>query len=54
LACPVGSTSFVAGKGVRLNDGNSYVRYQLVQPLAAGEFSMEVEGLSPAIDPSKP
>jgi len=41
----VGSTTFVSGKGVRLEDGNSYVRYQLAQTIAAGEFSMEVEGL---------
>jgi hypothetical protein len=43
----VGSTTFIAGKGIRLNDGNAYVRYQLAQPLDSGEFSMEVEGLSP-------
>ncbi len=43
----VGSTTFVPGKGIRLNDGNSYVRYQLRQPLSGGEFSMEVEGLYP-------
>src|SRR5262249_42642127 len=45
LGTPVGSTTFVAGKGIRLNDGNSYVRYQLAQPINAGEFSMEIEGL---------
>ena len=47
IGTPVGSTSFVAGKGIRLNDGNAYVRYQLQQPLSSGEFSMEVEGLRP-------
>jgi hypothetical protein len=41
----VGSTTFIPGKGIRLNNGNSYVRYQLRQPLDRGEFSMEVEGL---------
>lgn len=41
----VGSTTFIPGKGIKLNDGNAYVRYQLRQPLSAGEFSMEVEGL---------
>ena len=44
---PVGSTTFVPGRGIRLNDGNSYVQYQLVQPLNGGEFSMEIEGLRP-------
>ena len=47
VGSPVGSTTFVAGKGIRLNDGNAYVRYQLLQPLDSGEFSMEVEGLRP-------
>jgi hypothetical protein len=47
IGTPVGSTTFIPGKGLRLNDGNSYVRYQLAQPLNGGEFSMEVEGLRP-------
>jgi hypothetical protein len=47
IGTPVGSTSLVAGRGIRLNDGNSYVRYQLAQPLNGGEFSMEIEGLRP-------
>lgn len=47
VGVPVGSTTFVAGRGIRLNDGNAYVRYQLQQPLSSGEFSMEVEGLRP-------
>ena len=47
MGSPVGSTTFIAGKGIRLNDGNSYVRYQLQQPLDSGEFSMEIEGLRP-------
>lgn len=45
VGTPVGATSFVAGKGIRLNDGNAYVRYQLAQPINGGEFSMEIEGL---------
>lgn len=45
IGVAVGSTTFVTGKGIKINDGNSYVRYQLAQPLAAGEFSMEIEGL---------
>lgn len=40
-----GSTTFVADKGLRINDGNSYLRYALPQTMASGEFSMEVEGL---------
>jgi hypothetical protein len=47
IGVAVGSTTFVAGKGIRINDENSYVRYQLAQPLPAGEFSMLVEGLHP-------
>jgi hypothetical protein len=45
VGVPVGSTTFVPGEGIRLEDGNSYVRYQLAQPLDSGEFSMEIEGL---------
>jgi hypothetical protein len=47
LGVPVGATTFIPGKGVKLADGNSYVRYQLVQPLDSGEFSVEIEGLHP-------
>jgi hypothetical protein len=47
IGTPVGSTTFIAGKGIRVNDQNSYVRYALPQTIAAGEFSMEVEGLYP-------
>jgi hypothetical protein len=47
IGVSVGSTTFVAGKGLQINDGNSYVRYQLAQPLPAGEFSMEILGLHP-------
>jgi hypothetical protein len=43
----VGSTTFISGQGIRLNDGNAYVRYQLAQPLSAGEFSLEIAGLHP-------
>ncbi len=42
-----GSTTFVAGKGIRIDNLNSYVRYQLPQTVSSGEFSMEVEGLAP-------
>lgn len=47
VGVPNGSTTFLPGKGIRLNDGNAYVRYQLAQPLDSGEFSMEIEGLHP-------
>ena len=43
----VGSTTFIPGQGIRLNDGNAYVRYELAQPLSAGEFSLEIGGLRP-------
>ncbi|HEY3380971.1 MAG TPA: hypothetical protein VGK32_04340 [Vicinamibacterales bacterium] len=42
-----GNTTFVSGKGIRLGDTQSYVRYQLPQTISSGEFSMEVEGLAP-------
>jgi hypothetical protein len=41
----IGSTDFVPGKGIRLNDIHSYVRYLMPQTITSGEFSMEVEGL---------
>ncbi len=47
VGLPIGSTTFIPGKGIRLNDGNSWVQYQLAQPLSSGEFSMEIEGLRP-------
>ena len=43
----VGPVSFVAGKGIKLETENSYVRYRLAQTVSAGEFSMLVEGLRP-------
>lgn len=42
-----GQTSFVPGRGIRIENGSSYVRYQLPETVANGEFSMEVEGLAP-------
>src|SRR5215218_9430611 len=47
VGSPVGNFSFVADKGIRLNDVFSYVVYQLPQTVSTGEFSMEVEGLRP-------
>lgn len=43
----VGDTTFVPGKGIKINNYQSYVRYQLPQTVPAGEFSVEVEGLAP-------
>jgi hypothetical protein len=43
----VGPATFISGQGIRLNTGAAYVRYQLAQPLSAGEFSLEIAGLHP-------
>jgi hypothetical protein len=42
-----GQTSFVPGRGIRIENTSSYVRYQLPATVPNGEFSMEVEGLGP-------
>jgi hypothetical protein len=47
VGTPMGSTTFITNEGIKVNDLNSYVRYQLPQTMAAGEFSMEVKGLFP-------
>jgi hypothetical protein len=41
----VGSTTFIPGRGIQLNNGTSYVKYLLPQTITNGEFSMDVEGL---------
>ena len=41
----VGSATFVNGRGLQLNNGQSYVKYLLPQTVTNGEFSMDVEGL---------
>ncbi len=41
----VGSTTFIKGRGIQLNTGQSYVKYLLPQTITSGEFSMDVEGL---------
>jgi hypothetical protein len=41
----VGQTTFIPGKGIRLDNNTSYVRYSLPQTVTVGEFSMDVEGL---------
>ena len=43
----LGSTTWVDGKGIRLNDGVSIVRYRLVETISRGEFSVDVQGLHP-------
>jgi hypothetical protein len=43
----VGSGTFLGAQGLRLNDGLSYVRYQLPTTISTGEFSMEIAGLHP-------
>jgi hypothetical protein len=54
LGTIVGSTTFIAGRGIQLNDKFSYVRYDLPQTVTNGEFSMEVEGLHPNGPGGKP
>ena len=41
----IGATTFVSGKGIRLDSNLSYVRYRIPQTITNGEFSMEIEGL---------
>ena len=41
----VGSTTFIAGRGIKLNSDGSHVRYLLPRTITSGEFSMDVEGL---------
>lgn len=43
----VGATTFIPGKGIRLDNGVSYVRYLVRPRIDNGEFSMDVEGLRP-------
>lgn len=39
-------TTFVSGKGLRVDDSDSYVRYGLKRTITDGEFSLDIEGLS--------
>ena len=43
----IGQTTFVPGRGIKLLNGQSWVRYQLPQTITSGEFSMDVEGFTP-------
>jgi hypothetical protein len=45
VGASVGPSTFVAGKGLRVDSESSYHRYHLPQTLPSGEFSVEVEGL---------
>ena len=45
----IGGISFVSGEGLRVDNENSYVRYQLAQTLSSGEMSVEVKGLRPNV-----
>ena len=42
----IGPTSFVPGRGLRLDTGTSFVRYRLPRAVQIGEYSMDVEGLA--------
>jgi len=39
-------TTFIAGRGLRIEDSDSYVRYGLKQTITNGEFSVDIDGLS--------
>lgn len=41
----VGQTTFILGKGIRIDNNSSMIRYLLPQTVNTGEFSMDVEGL---------
>ncbi len=39
-------TTFIPGKGLRIDDSDSYARYLLKETITDGEFSLDVEGIS--------
>jgi hypothetical protein len=43
----IGQTAFIPGKGLKILNGQSWVRYQLPATITSGEFSMDVEGFTP-------
>lgn len=43
----VGSTTFMGEQGLRVDNANSWVKYQLAETLTSGEISVEVSGLAP-------
>lgn len=42
-----GSTTFMGSRGLRMDNANAWVRYQLASTLTSGVISVEVEGLQP-------
>jgi hypothetical protein len=42
-----GSTTFLGSQGLRIDDNDSWVKYQLASTLTSGEISVEVSGLQP-------
>ncbi len=49
LGTSIGAISPVPGEGLRVDNENSYIRYQLAQTLSSGEMSVEVKGLRPNV-----
>ncbi|HEY6507242.1 MAG TPA: hypothetical protein VIY56_04465 [Vicinamibacterales bacterium] len=49
LGTSIGGTSFAPGEGLRVDNENAYVRYQLGQTIPSGEMSVEVKGLRPNV-----
>jgi hypothetical protein len=47
IGAPVGDTSFMGSRGLRVGNDSSWVRYQLASTLTSGEISVEVQGLRP-------
>lgn len=54
IGTDVGSLTAVPGRGIQINNENSYIRYQLVDVISNGEFSVDVENLMPNFSESKP
>jgi hypothetical protein len=54
LGTVFGPTEWVAGKGLKLLSGSSFVRYQLPRTISSGEFSMLIEGIAPNGPGGKP
>jgi hypothetical protein len=50
----VGSVTWLPGRGVRLNDQGSYIKYVLPEIVTSGEYSMDVEGLQANAPGDKP
>jgi hypothetical protein len=45
IGAVVNSVTLTPGRGATINSNESHIRYQLVQTVTAGEFSMEVDGI---------